>query len=396
MSKKRTAPKKKKKIEENTQCKSLVATNTASSGGFFSQHFIDSLADKMAEKYGGGGGGDTTSNAEVIDLSCMQVVKSRRRSVPVKYVPPPKPVAAGEGGAATKRSKSTTSITLTQQKVINVTPSCSTPVRKTPRNTTNTTTTISLGLDDSSSSRPTKLSSRTAAKLSKEEYHYQLDELHTSLLQGDAELAHLLCCLVHTTMNGSPCLTPTVPLPKLPTHSYPVFHFVQNRVPFFILLREDFVSTCAEELRSPAELLKDVDEEMLQKSRSIYEFLLKHQARQRRRQHFANIEGQITLLRLYYRTLLQDERALEEARQSLQTRYENDWPNPGIFDVIVQVDEHSNPSFKFFAFPKSVPFDLQEFLTNYDPTILSYSKSIYELIYQEYLSSTSTETVSNL
>ncbi len=368
-----------------------MATNTASSGGFFSQHFIDSLADKMAEKYGGGGGGDTTSNAEVIDLSCMQVVKSRRRSVPVKYVPAPKPAAGG----ATKRSKSTTSITFTQQEVINVTPSCSTPVGKTPRNTTNTTT-ISLGLDDSSSSRPTKLSSRTAAKLSKEEYHYRLGELHSSLLlQGDAELADLLCCLVHTTMNGSPCLTPTVPLPKLPTHSYPVFHFDQNRVPFFILFREDFVSTCAEELRSPAELLKDVDEEMLQKSRSIYEFLLKHQARQRRRQHFANIEGQITLLRLYYRTLLQDERALEEARQSLQTRYENDWPNPRIFDVLVQVDEHSNPSFKFFAFPKSVPFDLQEFLTNYDPTILSYSKNIYELIYQEHLSSTS-ETVSNL
>ncbi|KAH9408084.1 hypothetical protein TYRP_011741 [Tyrophagus putrescentiae] len=338
----------------------------------------------MAEKYGEGGGGDTTSNAEVIDLSCMQVVKSRRRSVPVKYVPPPKPAAAGEGGAATKRSKSTTSITFTQQEVINVTPSCSTPVGKTPRNTTNTTTTISLGLDDSSSSRPIKISSRTAAKLSKEEYHYQLDELHTSLLQGDAELADLLCCLVHTTMNGSPCLTPTVPLPKLPTHSYPVFHFDKNRVPFFILFREDFVSTCAEELRSPAELLKDVDEEMLQKSRSIYEFLLKHQARQRRRQHFANIEGQITLLRLYYRTLLQDERALEEARQSLQTRYENDWPNPRIFDVLVQVDEHT------------YPLIYRSFLTNYDPTILSYSKSIYELIYQEHLSSTSSETVSNM
>lgn len=369
--KKKTSP---KKDAENNACKELVLKNTSSNGNLFGRQFIDSLADKMMEKYG-----KDTDNRDVIDLSCMQVVKKRRRSIPVKYAS----LKAEQQSGGKKRSKT---ITFTQQEVINVMPSTSSrtlPAFQAPCTTIARMedTTVSCFVSD-------KHFNRVAAS-NQEFQSRELDELYKALLQGDAEIADLLCCVVNTTMKGAACLTPEIPIPKLPPHSLPLFRFDKNRVPFFIMIFNNPQSR-----ESPARQFKDLNDDIIQKSSLIYQLLLKHQSSEgdqsEREQSFENTDQQKTLLLQYLKKLLQDSRAVEAARQNLEALYGNELPNPGIFDVIVTLDGHNKPLFNFYAFPKTASFDLSDSLPNYDPTIHCYSKSIYELIYQSNRSSSST------
>lgn len=335
--------------------------------------FLDSLADKMMAKYG-----NETDNGEVIDLSSMQVVKARRRSMPVKYAPPKSQVKK-----AKQRSKT---ITYTKHETIKVRPNSSSGVE-----VSQTQCTALARLNDStfSCSVFTKHINRPATT-NQEFQNMELSEIYNALLQGDTELANLLCCIVQTTLKGAPCLPSQIPLPKLPSHSVPIFRIDKDRVPYFILLYRDPQSA-----EASSKMLKDINKDICQKSFLIYELLLKFQSGENdqnceQEQHSSNIEQQQKLLNQYLKTLVLNKEVLQVARQHLEDLYGKDLPNPIIFDVIVQIDAFYKPLFKFFAFPKTAPFELTDSLPDYDKTIISFSKQIYCLIYSSNLSSKTT------
>lgn len=333
--------------------------------------FMDSLADQIIAKYG-----NDNEGGEVIDLSSMQAVKKRRRSMPAKYAPP-------KTLSPVKRAKSgSKSITYTKHEVINVRPSSSSRVQ-----VSQTQCTALARLDDSTfSSKEIVLSRANRLAVKSQEFQIMgLNEYYNDLLNGDTDVANLLCCAVHTTLKGTFSMSSQLLLPNLPSHSIPIFRFDKNQMPYFILLCRE-----PESEEAPSEILKDINESICQKSFLIYQLLLKLQSgingQSEQEQHFINNAQQQKLLQQYLKMLVLNNEVVQAARRHLEALYGKDLPNPAIFDVIVQIDADNKPHFKFIAFPKNAPFDLNDSLSNYDKTITVFSKQIYEYIYANSLS----------